>query len=77
MKRLPESLVEEMFEDWLWEKYFDEIATKAITQVETEEGFWKSIWGVKKKVNDRRWKLFQELKDKIIKAAVDKEASLK
>ena len=54
-----------MFEDWLWEKYDDELESKATKQVEKEEGFWKSIRGVGQKIEDRHNKLFDELKEKL------------
>ena len=62
---IKEELIEEMFSDWLWDKYYDELYNKAVTQVEKEEGFWKSVFGVKQKIKDRHWKLFKELKEEL------------
>ena len=64
MKPLSQGLIEEMFDDWLWEKYSGELHSKAIKEVEKEEGFWKSLWGCNQKIKDRQWKLFEELKNK-------------
>lgn len=61
-KNLPENMQEEMVNDWLWNKYDIELYNKAIKQVEKEEGFWRSLFGVRQKIRDRQWKLFEELK---------------
>ena len=64
---IPEDVQEEMFDDWLWEKYYSELYSKAIKQVEKELGFWKSIRpGTKQKIRDRQWKLFEELKNDVL-----------
>ncbi len=63
---IPEEILEEMFDDYIWKKYWDELEEKAIKQVEKEEGFWKSIFGTKQKIQDRHWKLHEELKKKIL-----------
>ena len=60
-----EDLINEMIDDWLWDKYFDELRSQAITEVEKEEGFWRSVCGVKQKVKDRHWKLHEELKQRL------------
>ena len=65
---IKEELIEEMFEDWLWEKYYDEFRTKAINEIEKELGIWKSIFGFKtqQKIRDRQWKIFEEFKKNLI-----------
>jgi len=57
-------LMEEMFTDWLWDKYYDELNTQAITEVEKEVGLWKSFFAkhTSQKIKDRRWELFEKLK---------------
>lgn len=64
--KIPEKILEEMFDDWIWRKYWDELEDKATKQVEKEEGFWRSAFGVKQKITDRHWKLHEELKEKLI-----------
>ena len=65
--KIKDKFIEEMFDDWLWRKYYDELYRKAIKQVEKEEGFWKSVFGVKQKIEDRHWKLFEELKETLLR----------
>lgn len=62
-----ELILEEMFSDWLWDKYYDEFRNKAIKQVESELGFWKSMYGAGQKIADRHWKLFEEFKEEFVK----------
>ena len=55
---------EEMYTSWLWDKTYDYFYSLAIKQVEKEEGFWKSVFGVKDKIKDRHrdlfWKWYEE-----------------
>lgn len=63
---IPNKIIEKMFDDWVWEKYWDELERKAVKQVEREEGFWRSVFGVKQKIRDRHWKLHEELKKELL-----------
>lgn len=69
---IPESLQEEMFDDWAWDKFSDELRNKAIKEVEKEEGFWRSVLGVKQKIKDRQWRLFEELKNDLLRGLGEK-----
>jgi hypothetical protein len=62
-------LKEEMFEDWLWDKMYDELYSKVVEEVEKEQGIWRSILGVKDKINERHDELFE----KELKALLKKE----
>ena len=53
-----EELKEEMFEDWLWKEWYDELYSQAIKEIEKEVGFWKSAWGCSKQINERHNELF-------------------
>ena len=70
-----EELIEEMIDNWIWEKYWDELEAKATKQVEKEEGFWKSICGVNQKVKDRHWKLHEELKKQLLEEETNTKSS--
>jgi len=66
--KIPDKILEEMFDGWLWTKYWDDLEKKAIIEVEKEEGFLKSMFGrgIKQKIKDRHWKLHEELKIELL-----------
>jgi len=62
---MKEEILQEMYSDWLWKKYDNELYNEALKQVEKEQGFWRSVFGVRQKILDRQWELFEELKKQL------------
>ena len=71
---IKKELLEEMFDDWLWDKYYSEFRNRAIREVEKEVGFWNSLFAsrTEQKIKDRHWKLHEELKKELNDASSEK-----